>query len=434
MRHLSVALAAAFIAHAGSAIAQPVPLNSRQCALLAVDLGTDTIYLVRDIDGDGRAEGPLENTVFFGAGDASGLGPLNSMFAILQTADGTVYVTDGDTDAVYALRDLNGDLDAMDAGEATAYFGSTLVLPPVVLATPQGLAADASGRIYVTSAQAAGQPSLIWRTADANNDGDARDPGEYTLYLDTTAEFAPNSSILFGACAVGNVLYFVDQRASLSDTIFQVDPGIDDIVQSAEIKAWADDSAAVGAPVSFTVLTDGTSIYSHETSNAAGIQRLVRYNDADTSGIINDPTEVISIWDETFIPAVEGVTLGNSFDAALGRPGVAAIIGNGTDVQDNIFLLKDFNNDGDFFDPGETIVWTRGQGAGVFPENLRAVTFYRTPCRADFNISGAVTVQDIFDFLSRWNDNDPCANFNAVDGVTVQDIFDFLSEWATPCP
>ena len=56
----------------------------------------------------------------------------------------------------------------------------------------------------------------------------------------------------------------------------------------------------------------------------------------------------------------------------------------------------------------------------------------RLPCPCDINASGAVTVQDIFDFLNLWFANDPRANFNGVAGVTVQDIFDFLSCWFSP--
>jgi hypothetical protein len=58
-----------------------------------------------------------------------------------------------------------------------------------------------------------------------------------------------------------------------------------------------------------------------------------------------------------------------------------------------------------------------------------------TPCcKADFNASGVVTVQDIFDFLSAWFAGDPRSNFNGANGITVQDIFDFLAAWFAGCP
>jgi hypothetical protein len=61
-------------------------------------------------------------------------------------------------------------------------------------------------------------------------------------------------------------------------------------------------------------------------------------------------------------------------------------------------------------------------------------------CRADFNQSGVVSVQDIYDFLTSWNSQAGqsapglSADFNSTGDVTVQDIFDFLSAWANDCP
>ena len=55
-------------------------------------------------------------------------------------------------------------------------------------------------------------------------------------------------------------------------------------------------------------------------------------------------------------------------------------------------------------------------------------------CPADFNGVGGVTVQDIFDFLGAWFQNDARADFNGAGGITVQDVFDYLSAWFTGCP
>ncbi len=55
-------------------------------------------------------------------------------------------------------------------------------------------------------------------------------------------------------------------------------------------------------------------------------------------------------------------------------------------------------------------------------------------CPADFNNSGGLTVQDIFDFLAAYFASDPAADFNGEIGLTVQDIFDFLEGYFTGCP
>jgi hypothetical protein len=62
------------------------------------------------------------------------------------------------------------------------------------------------------------------------------------------------------------------------------------------------------------------------------------------------------------------------------------------------------------------------------------VSFASVPgCAADFNGDGALSVQDIFDFLSAWFAGTPSADFNGVGGLSVQDIFDFLSAWFAGC-
>lgn len=60
-----------------------------------------------------------------------------------------------------------------------------------------------------------------------------------------------------------------------------------------------------------------------------------------------------------------------------------------------------------------------------------------TPCcLADYNKSGALTVQDIFDFLNDWFASSPysAAGAGPADPLTVQNIFTFLNMWFAGCP
>jgi hypothetical protein len=55
-------------------------------------------------------------------------------------------------------------------------------------------------------------------------------------------------------------------------------------------------------------------------------------------------------------------------------------------------------------------------------------------CMADFNHSGSVTVQDIFDFLGAYFGGQVLlVDINATSTLTVQDIFDFLAAYFTGC-
>jgi len=54
-------------------------------------------------------------------------------------------------------------------------------------------------------------------------------------------------------------------------------------------------------------------------------------------------------------------------------------------------------------------------------------------CFADFNCSGAATVQDIFDFLAAFFANSASADYNDSGDVSVQDIFDYLAAYFAGC-
>jgi glucose/arabinose dehydrogenase len=79
---------------------------------------------------------------------------------------------------------------------------------------------------------------------------------------------------------------------------------------------------------------------------------------------------------------------------------------------------------------GEVYVLT---GATLGPTGTSGEVLRVVPCPSDYNGSGAVEVQDIFDFLSAWFAADPRADFNGLGGLSVQDIFDFLAAWFAGC-
>ncbi len=55
-------------------------------------------------------------------------------------------------------------------------------------------------------------------------------------------------------------------------------------------------------------------------------------------------------------------------------------------------------------------------------------------CYADYNQSGAISVQDIFDFLAAYFGGDPCTDINSSGPPpSVQDIFDFLAAYFAGC-
>lgn len=54
-------------------------------------------------------------------------------------------------------------------------------------------------------------------------------------------------------------------------------------------------------------------------------------------------------------------------------------------------------------------------------------------CHADFNQSGSVTVQDLFDFLDPWFAGSPAGDVNHNGDTGLQDLFDYLAFWFAGC-
>ena len=54
-------------------------------------------------------------------------------------------------------------------------------------------------------------------------------------------------------------------------------------------------------------------------------------------------------------------------------------------------------------------------------------------CAGDFNADGAVTSQDLFDFLAAFFSLEPAADFNHSGAIDSQDFFDFLAAFFDGC-
>jgi hypothetical protein len=72
-------------------------------------------------------------------------------------------------------------------------------------------------------------------------------------------------------------------------------------------------------------------------------------------------------------------------------------------------------------------------GYGDLSTGVREALLWTRPlCAGDFNRSGSLSTQDIFDFLNAWLAGEPRGDFNG-NGLSVQDIFDFLNAWLAGC-
>ncbi|HEY3243896.1 MAG TPA: hypothetical protein VGM03_11145 [Phycisphaerae bacterium] len=366
---------------------QPAPLSARTGGMLAGDTTLHRVYRVQNLNGDSDADDLGETSIFFDSTNQSGIGATaGSVFTIFQSVCGAVFIGEGDTDRVYRLVDVNGDGDAQDVGEATVWFGAGNAAG-VMLPTPNGIFQDASGATYISNAGVSAAPAdFVVRTIDLNGDGDALDAGESSVWLDLSGLQTTTSSP-FEIAFIGNAAYISDLFGANPDVVWRAeDVNNNGTIEADELNVFIDDNNAFGVPVAIPMTTDGTSLYVIESTSSVNPQRLFRLTDLNDSHTIEQASEAVEVWNENFLPPGLPV-LANVFSIAVGPGGEIAITSNGTDSQDNIFRLVDLNGDGDFMDAGETQDWLTADGTD-FPETLRSVQ-YMLPTPTAVNIAAA---------------------------------------------
>jgi len=84
-------------------------------------------------------------------------------------------------------------------------------------------------------------------------------------------------------------------------------------------------------------------------------------------------------------------------------------------------------------EPPETDASLSGDGRVQALIRVNVENFGPASCLADFDGDDAVTVPDIFAFLSAWFASDPAADFDGNGVIAVPDIFAFLSAWFAGC-
>jgi hypothetical protein len=362
-----------------SVIAPEVSLTPAYQPLQGVllgDQGSDKIIHLRDLNGDGDATDEGERIVFFDATNASGLSaPSGNVFAIHQGPDGTVFAGDGDTDSVYALRDMNGDGDANDAGEASVWFSADNAagLP---LVTPNGIATGPDGALYVVNAGVIAGPvdDVIYRTVDMNGDGDANDLGEATVWLDLQTLNVKSSA--FDLSFAGTVAYLSDTNGTDPDTIYRIeDLNGNGTIDGGEAKIFIADGNPFGAPVDFAHATANGSLYTWELTASGGVSHVFRLTDLNGSGDIDQAAEAVEVWNTSKLPAGFDNQVG--FAVAASENGDLVVASNGGAAnQRNVVRLSDLNGDGDYLDDGETIILASNALDAAVGLRPRSLAFY----------------------------------------------------------
>ncbi|MCV6592981.1 MAG: VPLPA-CTERM sorting domain-containing protein [Silicimonas sp.] len=237
------------------------PLAAASVQALFSDQTTDQVLFAKDLNDDGDTNDAGEITAFFDAANQNGLAtPTGNVFNIVQARSGDVFIGDGASDTVYRLRDRNGDNNAQGAGESSVWFSAANADGNPLL-TANGIAEGNDGAIYVVQADTRGNKAgdFVYRTEDLNGDGDANDAGESKVWLDLTALNAGSSP--FEIAFDGNVAYIAD-TAGGSPRIYKAeDVNGDGTVDASEVGEFIKSSDRVFA---LSVAADAGNLYSYD--------------------------------------------------------------------------------------------------------------------------------------------------------------------------
>jgi len=170
--------------------------------VLAGDHQADTITAMLDVNGDGDAHDSGEQRVYFDNTNASGI-QIYSLQKICVDRSDRVYVTNADnnmggSDAIYVLEDLNGDGDCLDAGEARDYFTVAGAVWQVALSkeysVPRDIVVGADNSVYYLDNNSEAWISRgVYRLTDLNSDGDCNDAGEWSLFWHVVGAGTPRN-------------------------------------------------------------------------------------------------------------------------------------------------------------------------------------------------------------------------------------------------
>ncbi|MEL6431175.1 MAG: hypothetical protein AAFU73_06925 [Planctomycetota bacterium] len=294
----------------GALALTPAALGQGLPQSLVSDTSDDTIWLCTDLDQNGDYNGTGEVVSFYD--DAAGALTLSNNVGLLRAPDGTVFVTDTSEDVVFQFKDLNGNGNALDAGEATLFFDGTSSganAAGIELTSARGMWLDDDGTLWAASANTGGGGNdAIVRMQDLNGDGDANDMGEAVEY------YLPQ----FGASSIGDSI-----------------------------------------PTAVARGADGAIYYVETPSSGPLLKAVYRLEDLDGSGIIDQPNEATLFFD---IPDAGGAQF--HWDLGLDDQGRFYVNDTGGDV---IWRFSDVNGDGVvdpateadqiYAAPGSSLIW-----------------------------------------------------------------------------
>ncbi len=405
--------------------------------ILVVDKSaTPKIWRLHDANNDGSiTNDATEVNIWFDGSNLAGTPNFGNFAAFnVRQSDNTIIAGDVTNHRYCWLKDLDNNGDAQGALESRVIL-TAANLSGASLSAPTGNGFFPNGDYMICNSGSGTNvnPDAVYRLHDANGNGNYDDAGDVTPWVVNWPGFGVGNSpyVPFEVSTDPNgVSYMKSSGANNGIYKFSDTNGNGRADDTGELVPWCTSANLSGVTLGagFALELDVTrprSFYFNQTVTIAGAstKQILRATDLDFNGDANGLNEVVVVY--------------SIVDSGFLTQDIVSLPGGDILVSDTagkrIIRLHDLDGDGLFTSPGERTDFFLA-GAGPVLDVRQLVLLRDIPvCRADFNNSGTLSVQDIFDFLSAWFAVDPRADFNGANGVSVQDIFDFLAAWFAGC-
>lgn len=227
---------------------------------------------------------------------------------------------------------------------------------------------------------------------------------------------------------------FARGRTIIGQSLNLLARGVPAIVQGTE---WMEDDGWEASKIDWAHKSAYAGVYAY-------YRELIRLRTSEPALFANSPLWTYHVNDAMDVMAFERYQNGGKSFVAVAN--LANDDRNGYRVgmpRDGVWRVRLNSSDAQFDGPGggpAGVVALEAVASGPHPRSAvldlparSIVLIEHQLCIGDFNGSGGVTVQDIFDFLSAYFSGSAAADVNGSGGVTVQDIFDFLSAYFSGC-
>lgn len=401
---------------------QPRPLPR----LLIADRTSDRIWILVDANDNGTFDA-VETREWFDWQNADGTTPPGTPATIAVRRDGLTAVGDSDSlvRGVLLLRDRTENGNALDAGESVLAAGPDN-LSGVGLGFPGGAAFDAGGYLYVANASNAFGLDAIYRLRDLDGDGTFQGVGEIAEFVGAPAfgsssggSFNPQEIIFIGDVGYmrnsGANFHGVYRFRDLDANGRADDPGEFGPFWDMSAQNQSGVLPTTGLVIEPDLARPGAM---YVTLNVGGEDQIVRLADLTGDGTAHQPGEAVVVY------ANGDSGFGISDLASL--PDGRLLVSDTS--SDQVFVLEDLDGDGLFTGEGESRIVYEGSPAGVDVRQI-AVIPCPGDWNLDLVVNSADISAFLAGWLDAVTGQNLAADINADGATNSADISAFLSTW-----